>query len=134
MMAGMADADGVLAAIDSCLDDYEVSDDAMRWAPAAPDPTPLVQPVSPFSVQPAVAAFSAFANALQSAAEEAMQGFGKAFTPVVTGMQNAFHKHAHRGDRSHYRRCAICNPRGFPQGMSINRAEYTRRRRRRNRR
>lgn len=33
----MPDADGVLAAIDSCLDDCAVSDDAMRWAPDEPD-------------------------------------------------------------------------------------------------
>lgn len=31
--------DGVLAAIDACLDDYAVSDDAMRWAPDEPDTT-----------------------------------------------------------------------------------------------
>ncbi|WP_162794819.1 hypothetical protein [Nonomuraea lactucae] len=98
----MADSDGVLAAIDACLDDYAVSDDAMRWAPDQADPTPLVQLISPSSPQPAVAAFSAFANVLRLAAEEAMQGFGKAFTPVMTGLQNAFHKHAHRRDRRHY--------------------------------
>lgn len=32
-------ADGVLAAIDACLDDYAVSDDAMRWAPDEPETT-----------------------------------------------------------------------------------------------
>jgi hypothetical protein len=36
----MPDTDGVLAAIDACLDDYTLSDDAMRWAPEEPDPTP----------------------------------------------------------------------------------------------
>lgn len=36
----MANPDGVLAAIDACLDDYAVSDEAMRWAPDEPDPTP----------------------------------------------------------------------------------------------
>lgn len=36
----MADTDGVLAAIDACLEDWSVSDDAMRWAPDEPDPTP----------------------------------------------------------------------------------------------
>jgi hypothetical protein len=36
----MSNPDGVLAAIDACLDDYELSDDAMRWAPDEPDPAP----------------------------------------------------------------------------------------------
>lgn len=36
----MSNPDGVLASIDACLDDYELSDDAMRWAPDEPDPTP----------------------------------------------------------------------------------------------
>ncbi|MFN2636858.1 MAG: hypothetical protein ABR585_07525 [Gemmatimonadaceae bacterium] len=34
----MTNPDGVLAAIDSCLDDYALSDDAMRWAPDEPEP------------------------------------------------------------------------------------------------
>ncbi|MFI6510088.1 hypothetical protein ACIBCT_20990 [Streptosporangium sp. NPDC050855] len=34
----MSNPDGVLAAIDACLDDYYVSDDAMRWAPDEPEP------------------------------------------------------------------------------------------------
>ena len=34
-------ADGVLAAIDACLDDYAVSGDAMRCAPDKPTRTPL---------------------------------------------------------------------------------------------
>lgn len=45
----MSNPDGVLASIDACLDDYELSDDAMRWAPDAPDPTPrndLADPVA----------------------------------------------------------------------------------------
>lgn len=36
----MSSPDGVLAAIDACLEDYSVSDDAMRWAPDEPGPTP----------------------------------------------------------------------------------------------
>lgn len=36
----MSNPDGVLAAIDACLDDYYVSDDAMRWAPDEPEPEP----------------------------------------------------------------------------------------------
>jgi hypothetical protein len=36
----MPTSDGVLAAIDACLDDYAVSEDAMRWAPDEPDTTP----------------------------------------------------------------------------------------------
>ncbi|MEV0994633.1 hypothetical protein [Nonomuraea sp. NPDC050202] len=35
----MANPDGVLAAIDACLHDA-LSEDAMRWAPDEPDPTP----------------------------------------------------------------------------------------------
>ncbi|MEV0830858.1 MULTISPECIES: hypothetical protein [Streptosporangiaceae] len=30
--------DGVLAAIDACLEDYDVGPDAMRWAPDEPEP------------------------------------------------------------------------------------------------
>lgn len=36
----MPDTDGVLAAIDACLEDIDVSHDAMRWAPNEPDPIP----------------------------------------------------------------------------------------------
>lgn len=35
----MNNPDGVLAAIDACLHDYDVGPDAMRWAPDEPDPT-----------------------------------------------------------------------------------------------
>jgi hypothetical protein len=35
----MANPDGVLDAIDACLEDH-LSEDAMRWAPDEPDPTP----------------------------------------------------------------------------------------------
>jgi hypothetical protein len=37
----MPDADGVLASIDACLEDYAVSEDAMRWAPDEPEPTAM---------------------------------------------------------------------------------------------
>lgn len=37
----MPDTDGVLAAIDACLEDYGVSEDAMRWAPDEPGPTAM---------------------------------------------------------------------------------------------
>lgn len=36
----MPSPDGVLAAIDACLEDYTVGEDAMRWAPDEPDPDP----------------------------------------------------------------------------------------------
>ncbi|MFI6594955.1 hypothetical protein ACIBHX_01835 [Nonomuraea sp. NPDC050536] len=35
----MSNSDGVLAAIDACLEDCSVSEEAMRWAPDEPDPT-----------------------------------------------------------------------------------------------
>jgi hypothetical protein len=38
-LVAMANPDGVLAAIDACLHDA-LSEDAMRWAPDEPDPTP----------------------------------------------------------------------------------------------
>ncbi|MGS2645882.1 hypothetical protein [Streptosporangium sp. G12] len=34
----MSNPDGVLAAIDACLEDYDVGPDAMRWAPDEPKP------------------------------------------------------------------------------------------------
>ncbi|MEU6725527.1 hypothetical protein ABZ917_17610 [Nonomuraea wenchangensis] len=41
----MSNLDGVLEAIDACLDDY-LSPDAMRWAPGEPDPTREGEPFS----------------------------------------------------------------------------------------
>ncbi|WP_326642938.1 hypothetical protein OG884_05935 [Streptosporangium sp. NBC_01755] len=35
----MSNSDGVLAAIDACLEDYDVGPDAMRWAPDGLDLT-----------------------------------------------------------------------------------------------
>lgn len=41
----MSNPDGVLDAIDACLEDYELSPDAMRWAPEEPGPTPQSVPL-----------------------------------------------------------------------------------------
>ncbi|MFD1546979.1 hypothetical protein [Nonomuraea guangzhouensis] len=120
----MSTPDGVLAAIDSCLDDYVVSDDAMRWAPDQPEPTPALSIA--LSVD-----FSAFADGLARAAQAFAEGFTKGLAPVLSGMQATFHKRAHVGDRKHFRRCPTCNPRGFPKSLPINGHEYNRRRRRR---
>ncbi|MFE3452402.1 hypothetical protein ACFXJ8_26110 [Nonomuraea sp. NPDC059194] len=153
----MADTDGVLAAIDSCLDDYDLSEDAMRWAPDEPDPTPedglglwgqfingdqLYRTTSPpyeFVVrhgEPLAdlavslhADVTAFAEGMRRAAGAVAEAFGKAFIPMLTATQRAFHKLAYQGDRKHFRRCSTCNPAGFPTGMSIDRGEYRRRRR-----
>jgi hypothetical protein len=35
------DINPILDAIDHCLNDFSVGADAMRWSPAAPDPTPV---------------------------------------------------------------------------------------------
>lgn len=163
----MSNPDGVLAAIDACLDDYELSDDAMRWAPGEPDATPedglalwgeylngdrlyrtttppyefvmrhgapLVAPdvLQRLAVSPCVDG-SAFV-AIVRAAETALEGFGKAFGPVLSATAREMHRAAHRDDRAHYRHCPTCNPRGFPKPLPINGHEYHRRQSRRNRR
>lgn len=214
----MTDVDHILAAIDSCLEDETVSEDAMRWAPDEPDPTPeddslidqmvrfveehldfpvyghravawsgrewpiardntanalgwsstisaardavsaelgaldgllrismpdasesfhRVVDVTPgetlgeyvLTLEPVGAALSEFAGGLSGAAASALAGFGQAFGPVVSATQAVLHQVAYRDDRKHYRRCPTCNPAGNPKPMSINRAEYRRRRR-----
>lgn len=199
----MTDTDGVLAAIDACLDDMDVSEDAMRWAPDEPDSTPKRSPfaehlaqfvehysdfrmpvwqrhylnavipavevaadlpardgllrinmpdssesfhrvlsVTPgeslgeywLTIEPAVTVFTEAADRLRRAAETALEGFGKAFGPVLSATQAALHRGTYEGDRKHFRRCPTCNPAGFPKGMSIDRADYHRRQRSRSRR
>lgn len=48
----MPDTDGVLAAIDACLEDYGVSEDAMRWAPDEPEPPQGIAPSLFWAVAP----------------------------------------------------------------------------------
>jgi hypothetical protein len=201
----MSNPDGVLAAIDACLDDYALSDDAMRWAPEEPDPTeqtayapggvvwsgggwPVIRDeaadllrwstdISPareaivtdsafsellrirmpdstgnihrvvsvapgdrfggeyvLTLEPAAVALSEAMASMGRAAETALEGFGKAFGPILSATQAAMHKATYRDNRKHIRRCPTCNPRGFPKPLPINGHEYHRRQRRRNRR
>jgi hypothetical protein len=85
-------------------------------------------------VEHAASALSGIFNELRSAAETALEGFGKAFAPVLCATAREMHRAAYRDDRKHIRRCPACNPRGFPKPLPINGHEYHRRQRRRNRR
>jgi|GEM_PF-4388901 len=85
-------------------------------------------------VEPAVSALSGIFNELRSAAETALEGFGKAFGPFLSTTAREMHRAAYRDDRAHYRRCPTCNPAGFPKPLTVNGHEYNRRRRRRSRR
>ncbi|MFI7125966.1 hypothetical protein ACIBQ1_09750 [Nonomuraea sp. NPDC050153] len=125
----MSNPDGVLDAIDACLDDYALSEDAMRWAPD--EPVPASMPVPSVEM---LTAFSAFAEGLARTATALAEGIGNSLAPALKGMQTAFHKQARHGDRKHYRHCPTCNPAGFAKPLPINGHEYHRRQRRRNRR
>ena len=127
----MTDTDGVLAAIDACLDDYEVSDDAMRWAPDEPEPTPTF---SPARIAANASAFVEAVNGMRCAAQAMLESFGKTFGPFLSATQSAMHRSVYSSDRKHARRCPTCNPRGFPKPLPINGHEYNRRRRARARR
>lgn len=111
-MASMADTDGVLAAIDACMEDYAVSPDAMRSAPDT--------------------RFTSFPDNLARAARAALDGEvdEREGWRTVAALQLHLHTQVFN-TRKHYRRCRDCNPAGNPKGMSINRGEYHRRRRRR---
>lgn len=124
----MTDIDGVLASIDACLDDDAVSEDAMRWAPGEPGPTPT------FPMVTIATDVSAFMEGMRRAAESALEGFGKAFGPLLSATQSAMHRSVYSGDRRHARRCPVCTPAGFPKPLAIDGGEYNRRRRRRGRR
>jgi hypothetical protein len=85
-------------------------------------------------VEHAVSALSGIFNELRSAAETALEGFGKAFAPVLSATANGMHRAAYRDDRKHIRRCPACNPYGFPKPLPVNGHEYHRRQRRRSKR
>ncbi|MFD9950899.1 hypothetical protein ACFWYW_59210 [Nonomuraea sp. NPDC059023] len=159
----MSNPDGVLAAIDACLEDA-LSEDAMRWAPDEPDPTASGE--TPFAawarfieyalaprfelagwqrhMLPGATCTTSNAPTIRSVVDlaasnqgivQATRSFADAFAKTLEplrGIQAALHRQANRNDRKHVRRCSICNPRGFPKGMSIDRSRY--RQRRRNRR
>ena len=129
----MSNPDGVLEAIDACLDDY-LSPDAMRWAPDQPEPQLSALRWAPgiMSEQEAAATVSAFAD-LACAAENALESFGKAFASMFGAVQSSLHRSAYSGDRAHRRRCPTCNPAGFPAGMTLDRSQYRHRSRKRHR-
>jgi hypothetical protein len=119
----MSNPDGVLDAIDACLEDYAISEDAMRWAPDLPAPSSVVSFRVAFDA-------STFIEGMTAAARVLTEGF-KPIAQAVKSTQIAFHKLTwqRRNDRRHRARCPTCNPAGNPKPMPIDRSEYRRRRR-----
>ncbi|MEV7013320.1 hypothetical protein [Streptosporangium sp. NPDC051022] len=90
----MSNPDGVLAAINACLDDYTVSEDAMRWTveePAEPKALPLANlwmpQADPEAVRRAgevmVAQFQAFMEAMRPVAEQMIRDATVAYEAIA---------------------------------------------------
>lgn len=134
----------ILVTIDKALDDYETSDDAMRWTPepAAVRPRAPINPDfvvrRPLSL-PSVRItldMTALRESLRRTGED-LQRLGEAVRPGLAKMgeqltaslkpmQVAAHRRAGHADRLARIRCRICNPRGNPR-PSLHGAAYRRR-------
>ncbi len=148
----MPSTDEILAAIDSAVDDWAVSPDAMRSAPhTSPEWTherydgdiPVVevrrfgQPWGTFlaDFQPAAEAFGDFTEAMRRAADVVVRELSKTLQPHRDALHRAAMRLSSPEDaRNHRPRCRACNPHGNPRPLPINGREYSRRRRNRGKR
>lgn len=135
----MTNPDGIIAEIDSAIDgwverDWAVSKDAMRCAPQPPDDG-QEPPRLTLVIRPDWEAFSRRLVEVWNAVRPTLEAVAKqishtaltahvSLAPLVYG----------DGYKRHRRRCRGCNPHGNPEPLKVNGADYTRRRKARQRR
>lgn len=152
--------DDTLNAIDAALEgwndyDLSVSPDAMRWAPD--EPALDSQELVPISTGGAAVGYTVYRPSGAAPTPEQMQQSVAAFRHIVQRNQAgllaamrmvAAHvsktiRHVHVGTaplaygddyRRHRRRCRFCNPAGNPKPLTVDGADYHRRRKNRNKR